>query len=82
MIYSQSSILYEIIPHSLRPSMDPTKPPLGPHTNGVVNSSDLINSITGQLNQISFQANPLSQAETSDRVVTPPSKVMRVHATN
>jgi hypothetical protein len=36
LIYSQLGTLYDIIPHAPRPSIDPMKPNLGPHVNGVV----------------------------------------------
>lgn len=59
LIYSQSRILYEIIPHTLRPSADPTKPLLRPHVDGVVSSNAMVNSIMGQLNQFVFIIKPI-----------------------
>ena len=38
LIYSQSGILYEIIPEALKPMHNIEKPKLGPHADGVVGS--------------------------------------------
>ena len=38
LIYSQSGILYEIIPDAPRSSTDTTKPKSGPHADGIVGS--------------------------------------------
>ena len=38
LIYSQSRILYEIIPEAPRPTHNVEKPKHGPHTDGVVGS--------------------------------------------
>ena len=38
LIYSQSGILYEIVPEEPRPSHEAEKPKPGPHTDGVVGS--------------------------------------------
>ena len=38
LIYSQSRILYEIIPQASRPTHDTEKPNPGPHADGVVGS--------------------------------------------
>ena len=39
LIYYQSGILYETIPHVVRPSTDPSKPPIAHHGDGVVGST-------------------------------------------
>ena len=38
LIYSQSRILYEIIPEAPRPTHDVEKPKPGPHADGVIGS--------------------------------------------
>ena len=51
LIYSQSGILYEIIPEAPRPTHDAEKPKPGPHVDGVVGSmnSPTIESLAKQL---------------------------------
>ena len=51
LIYSQSRILYEIIPEAPRPTHDTEKPKPGPHVDGVVGSinSPTIESLAKQL---------------------------------
>ena len=54
LIYSQSGILYEIIPEAPRPTHDAEKPKLGPHADGVVGSinSPTIESLAKQIHQL------------------------------
>ena len=57
LIYSQSGILYEIIPEAPRPSHEPEKPNPGRHADGVVGSvtSPTVESLTKQLHQFSVK---------------------------
>ena len=57
LIYSQSGILYEIIPEASRPMHNVEKPKPGPHVDGVVGSvnSTTIESLAKQLHQLSFK---------------------------
>ena len=51
LIYSQSGILYEIIPEAPRPTHDAEKPKPRPHADGVVGSvnSPTVESLAKQL---------------------------------
>jgi hypothetical protein len=51
LIYSQSGMLYEIIPDAPRSTLDLTKPKSGPHVDGIVGSSQRksINMISNQM---------------------------------
>ena len=53
LIYSQSGILYEIIPEALRPAHDAEKPKPRPHADGVIGSvnSPIVESLAKQLHQ-------------------------------
>ena len=57
LIYSQSGILYEIIPKALRPMHDAEKPNPGPHAGGVVGSvkSPTVESLAKKLHQLSVK---------------------------
>ena len=57
LIYSQSGILYEIIPEAPRPTHNIEKPKPGPHADGVVGSvnSPTIESLAKQLHQLSVK---------------------------
>ena len=57
MIYSQSRILYDIIPEAPRPTHDVEKPKPGPHADGVVGSvnSPIIESLAKQLHHLSVK---------------------------
>ena len=57
LIYSQSGILYEIIPEAPRPTHDVEKPKPGPHADGVVGSvnSPTVESLAKQLHQLSVK---------------------------
>ena len=39
LIYSQSSMIYKILPNAPQAQMDPLKETLGPHANGFINST-------------------------------------------
>ena len=72
MIYSQSGILYEIIPEAPRPSHEAEKPKPGPHADGVVGSinSPTVESLTKQLHQLSVKH---STAEAAKAAPSPQS---------
>ena len=57
LIYSQSGILYEIIPEAPRPTHNSEKPKPGPHADGVVGSfnSPTIEYLAKQLHQLSIK---------------------------
>ena len=57
LIYSQSGILYEIIPEALRPTHDVEKPRLGPHVDVVVGSvkSPTVESLAKQIHKLSVK---------------------------
>ena len=57
LIYSQSRILYEIIPEALRPTHDVEKPKPRPHADGVVGSvnSPTVEYLAKQLHQMSIK---------------------------
>ena len=72
MIYSQSRILYEIIPEAPRPTHDAEKPKPGPHADGVVGSVDstTVETLKKQLHQLSLKQ---STAEEEKAVPSPQS---------
>ena len=57
LIYSQSGILYEIIPEAPRPTHNVVKPKPGPHADGVVGSvnSPTVESLAKQIHQLSIK---------------------------
>ena len=73
LIYSQSGILYEIIPEELRPTHDVDKPKPRPHADGVVGSvnSPTVESLTKQLHQLSVKQ---SAAEAAKATPSPQSE--------
>ena len=70
LIYSQSGILYEIIPEAPRPTHDAEKPKPGPHAYGVVGSvnSPTIEYLAKQLHQLSIK---YSTAEAAKAALSP-----------
>ena len=65
LIYSQSGILYEIIPEALRPTHDAKKPKHVPHADGVVGSvnSPIVESLAKQLHQLSIKHSMVEAAK-------------------
>ena len=57
LIYSQSRILYEIIPDAPRPMHNVEKPKPGPHADGVVGSvkSPTVEYLAKQLHELSIK---------------------------
>ena len=67
LIYSQSRILYEIIPEAPRPAHDVEKPKPGPHADGVVGSvnSPTVESLSKQIHQLSVKQPTAEAAKVS-----------------
>ena len=67
LIYSQSGILYEIIPEAPRPTHDAEKPKPRPHVDGVVGfvNSPTIKSLAKQLHQLSVKQSTTEAAKAS-----------------
>ena len=65
LIYSQSRILYEIIPKASRPIQNVEKPNPRPHADGVVGSvnSPTVESLDKQLHQLSFKHSMVEAAK-------------------
>ena len=65
LIYSQSGILYEIIPEAPRPSHEAEKPKPRPHADSVVGSvnSPTIESLAKQLHQLSVKQSTVEEAK-------------------
>ena len=55
LIYSQSLLLYSILPNVSRPRMNPGKPTPSAHVNGMIGSA--MNQVTNALSQVSLQSN-------------------------
>ena len=67
LIYSQSRILYEIIPDAPRPTHSVEKPNPGPHADGVVGSikSPTVESLVKQLHELSIKQSTMEVAKAS-----------------
>ena len=70
LIYSQSGILYEIIPEAPRPTHDVKKPKPGPHADGVIGfvNSPTIESLAKKIHQLSVKQ---SMAEVAKAIPSP-----------
>jgi hypothetical protein len=57
MIYSQSGLLYEILPDAPRSILDKTRQRFGPHADGIVGSTEVksVDPLSKQLQQLSIQ---------------------------
>jgi ribosomal protein L44E len=74
LIYSQSRLLYSILPNAPRPGANMNKPPPSAHADGMIGSA--LNQVTNALSQVSLQSNAsINQA-------TPTSKVLNIQKTN
>jgi hypothetical protein len=78
LIYSQSSLLYNIFPDAPRSILDKTKQRVGPHADGIVGlaQTNLVEKLTKQLQQLSIQHIVASQTTT---LAAPPTKTSEVH---
>jgi hypothetical protein len=79
VIYSQSSLLYTILPDAPRSILDKTRQRAGPHTDGIVGSAQTkpAEQLTKQLQQLSIQHSAASQTTTS---AVPPTQTSEVHS--
>jgi hypothetical protein len=85
LIYSQSGMLYEILPDNAPWStFDKTKQNFGPHVDGIVGStqSKPTDQLTNQLQQLSIQQIVANQTPSSTSPVTQTSDVHSVQSTN
>jgi hypothetical protein len=78
LIYSQSSLLYEILPDAPCSILDKTIQRVGPHANGIVGSSQTkpTKQLTKQLQQFSIQHTTTNQTTV---LATPPTQMSNVH---
>jgi hypothetical protein len=78
LIYSQSGLLYEILPNAPRSILDKTRQRVGPHADGIVGSAQTkpAEQLTKQLQQLSIQHTAASQPTA---LVAPPTKTSNVH---
>ena len=79
LIYSQSGLLYNILPDAPRSILDKTRQRAGPHDDGIVGSTQ-----TKPAKQLSKQLQHLSiQHSTANRTTTlaaPPTQMSEVHS--
>jgi hypothetical protein len=78
LIYSQSSLLYEILLDASHSILDKTRQRVGPHANGIVGSAQIkpIEQLMKQLQQLSIQYTMISQTIVLD---APPTQTLDVH---
>jgi hypothetical protein len=74
LIYSQSRLLYFILPNVPWPGADLNKPPPSAHANGMIGSA--LDQVTNALGQVSLHSNA------SANQTTPSSKVFNVQQSN
>jgi hypothetical protein len=79
LIYSQSSLLYEILPDATRSILNKTKQKYGPHADGVAGSTQgkSTNIFSNQLQQLSIQQKEASQ---TSGLAVPPTQNLNVHS--
>jgi hypothetical protein len=84
LIYSQSGLLYQILPDAPRSILDKTRQRAGPHADGIVGSTQTkpAEKLTKQLQQLSIQHSAASQATASAAPPTQTSEVHSVQTTN
>ena len=84
LIYSQSGLLYTILPDAPRSILDKTRQRAGPHADGIVGSAQTkpAEQLTKQLQQLSIQHSAASQTTTSAAPPTQTSEVHSVQTTN
>jgi hypothetical protein len=78
LIYSQSGLLYNILPYAPRSILDKTRQRAGPHADGIVGSTQTnpTEQLTKQLQQLSIQHTTTSQ---TTALAAPPTKTSEVH---
>jgi hypothetical protein len=84
LIYSQSGLLYNILPDAPRSILDKTRQRAGPHADGIVGSAQTkpAEQLTKQLQQLSIQHSAASQTTVSAAPPTQTSEVHSVQTTN
>jgi hypothetical protein len=84
LIYSQSSLLYEILPDAPRSILDKTRQRAGPHVDGIVGSTQTkpAEKMIKQLQQLSIQHTSTSQATVLAAPSIKTSDVHTVQSTN
>jgi hypothetical protein len=57
LIYSQSGLLYEVLPDAPRSILDKTRQRSGPHADGIVGSAQMkpVDQLSNQLQQLAIQ---------------------------
>jgi hypothetical protein len=78
-MYSQSGLLYNILPDAPRSILDKTRQRDGPHADGIVGSTQTkpAEQLTKQLQQLSIQQSAASQ---TTALATPPTQTSEVHS--
>jgi hypothetical protein len=84
LIYSQSGLLYNILPDAPRSILDKTRQRARPHADGIVGSAQTkpAEQLTKQLQQLSIQHSAASQTTASAAPPTQTSEVHSVQTTN
>jgi hypothetical protein len=79
LIYSQSGLLYTILPDAPRSILDKTRQRAGPHVDGIVGSAQTkpAEQLTKQLQQLSIQHSAASQ---TTALAAPPTQTSEVHS--
>ena len=79
LIYSQSGLLYEILPDAPRSILDKNRQRGGPHADGIVGSAQTkpTEKLTTQLQQFSIQHTTTNQ---TTALAAPPTKTSEVHS--
>jgi hypothetical protein len=79
LIYSQSGLLYEMLPDTPSSILDKTRKRYGPHVDGIIGSAQtkLIDPLSTQLQQLSIQKTMASR--TTD-LAAPPTQNSDVHS--
>jgi hypothetical protein len=79
LIYSQSGLLYNILPDAPRSIMDKTRQRAGPHADAIVGSAQTkpAEQLTKQLQQLFIQHSAASQ---TTALAAPPTQTSEVHS--
>jgi hypothetical protein len=78
LIYSQSSLLYNILPDAPHSILDKTRQRVGPHADGIIGSAQTkpAEQLRKQLQQLSIQHTVANQ---TTALAAPPTKMSEVH---
>jgi hypothetical protein len=78
LIYSQSSLLYEILPYVPRSILDKNRSRVRPHVDGIVGSAQTkpVEKLTKKLKQLSIQHTTANQTTI---LAAPPTQTLDVH---